>query len=672
MKYLWRFISFISLISFSSITCSSKTEIHSIQSPDGKIAVIFKIENGKAFYSILNDKQVIISDSHLGFQFSNMPSMDKSLSIKNIEESSFSETWEQAWGEKRFIDNKYNQLIVHLEEESKSGRKMDIIFRAFNEGIGFRYSFPLQEHIDSLIITKEETEFNLPKVYNAWWIPYACKENSYYESLYSHTAINKMDTVHTPVIIEAGNGHFLSIHEANLTDYAAMTLYCADSSRLTCDLVPWSDGIKVYAKAPMVTPWRTIRIAGNVGGLITNYLELNLNEPSKIEDRSWIKPEKYIGIWWGMHMGNYTWQIGPKHGATTQNVCRYIDFAAENGFSGVLVEGWNKGWEYDWANHGEKFSFTEPYPDFDLVKICQYAAKNHVELIGHHETGGATQNYENQMEAAFALCQKNGIHCVKTGYVGQLLDGKEWHDGQYGVRHYRKVIEMAARYQIMIDNHEPIKPTGLQRTYPNLMTQEGARGQEYNAWSSDGGNPPEHTTILPFTRILAGPLDFTPGVFNFANPANPKTRVQSTLANQLALYVVLYSPLQMACDLPTNYTLKQPFRFIKDVPADWQVTKVINGEIGEYITIARKDRNSDDWYLGSITDENARTLKIDLSFLDDGAEYETNIYADGEKADWKTNPTDFAYTEKIVRSSDQLILKLAPGGGQAIRFRLKK
>ena len=672
MRILRKVLSFLPLVALLNGACVTNNKtVRSVSSPDGKITVSLKLEGGEAFYSVQKDSIVILNDSRLGFRFSNLEPLDGNFRVAEARESSFAETWEQPWGEKRLIDNKYNQLEVRLEEKNHLRREMDLEFRVFNDGVGFRYILPRQENMDSVIILKEETEFKLPGVWTAWWIP-AHKENSYYESLYRHTPVNRMDTVHTPLTIETGDGHFLAIHEANLTDYAAMTLFCADSSRLVCDLVPWSNGVKVYAKTPVETPWRTIRIADSAGGLITSYLELNLNEPCKLTDLSWIKPEKYVGIWWGMHLEKYTWEMGPRHGAATENVCRYIDFAAANGFGGVLVEGWNKGWEYDWSNHGEDFSFTKAYPDFDLEKICRYAAEKHVGLIGHHETGGAARHYEDQLEDAFALYAKNGVHAVKTGYVGRFLDGKEWHDGQYGVRHYRKVIETAAKYRIMIDNHEPVKPTGLSRTYPNLMTQEGARGQEYNAWSDDGGNPPDHTTILPFTRMLAGSLDFTPGIFNFSNTANPATRVNTTLAKQLALYVVIYSPLQMVSDLPENYTMKKPFGFIREVPVDWQVTKVLNGKIGDYVTIVRKDRHSDDWFLGSITDENARDLTIDLSFLDHGAKYKATIYADGDKANWKTDPTDFAYSETIVRSGDQLVLKLAPGGGQAIRFSLIK
>jgi alpha-glucosidase len=376
---------------------------------------------------------------------------------------------------------------------------------------------------------------------------------------------------------------------------------------------------------------------------------------------------KYVGIWWGMHLGKYTWNMSEKHGATTENTKAYIDFAAQNGFGGVLVEGWNVGWESP-DHDGDWFSYTKPYPDFNLEEICKYGASKNVKFIGHNETYGSVRNYENQMTDAFQYYQKNGINAIKTGYVKKYLDKVEWHDSQYGVRHYRKVIETAAKYNIAIDCHEPIKPTGLQRTYPNLMSQEGARGQEYNAWSSDGGNPPSHLTILPFTRLLAGPLDYTPGVFNFTNPSHPKTHAQSTIVNQLALYIVIYSPLQMACDLPENYKNQKAFDFIKDVPVDWQETKVLNAKIGDYVTIARKDRNSENWYIGSITDENPRELTVSLDFLDPNQKYTAQIYADGDKADFKTNQTAYTYKEQKVTSKTKLTIKLAPGGGQAIRI----
>lgn len=657
------------LLSCQLSEVSAKVNNSIVASPDGKLSVNLSIENGQAYYSVLRNSKPILLKSLLGFTFKNIPPLDKDFEIKSVEKSSFNQTWEQPWGEKRFVVNNYNELVVHLLEIKNLKRKLDLVFRVFNDGFGFRYKFPQQPNIDSLIITNEETEFNFPAVHNAWWIP-VHSDNSYYESIFRHTALNKVDTVNTPLTLETKEGLFLAIHEANLTDYASMTLVRIDSSRFKCELVPWANGIKVYAKAPFETPWRTMIISDKPGDLVTSYLMLNLNEPCKLQDISWIKPIKYIGIWWGMHLEKYSWGQGAIHGATTENTMRYIDFSAENGFGGVLVEGWNEGWDGNWPENGNVFSFTKAYPDFDIDKICKYAESKKIKLIGHHETAGAVANYEKQMEDAFKLYQLHGVNSVKTGYVNKYLNGKEWHDGQFGVRHYRKVFETAAKYHIMVDNHEPVKPTGLCRTYPNFMTQEGARGQEYDAWSSDGGNPPSYTTILPFTRMLAGPFDFTPGTFNFDKPAKPYARVQTTIAKQLAEYVIIYSPLQMASDLPENYNGKA-FDFIKQVPCDWSDTKVLNAEIGSFVTIARKDRNSGIWYVGAITNENKRELTINLQFLDKNKEYTAQIYSDGADADWKTNPKSFDYKEIKVNSLSGLSVNLAPGGGAAVRLVMK-
>lgn len=418
--------------------------------------------------------------------------------------------------------------------------------------------------------------------------------------------------------------------------------------------------------APGVTPWRTMIIADNAGDLLLSRLMLNLNESCKIEDTSWIKTGRYIGIWWGMHTEDYTWHMGSKHGATTANTKRHIDFAAEHGFSGVLVEGWNQGWEYDWTREGYKFSFTRPYADFDLQEVTRYAAERNVELIGHHETGGSTRNYENQLDSAFALYKQYGVHVVKTGYVSPRLDGKERNSSQYGVRHYRKVIETAARYQIMIDNHEPVMPTGLQRTWPNLMTQEGVRGAGMGCMGCRWGNPPEHTTIIPFTRGLAGPMDFTPGTFLFENPVYPQTRVWTTLAKQLALSVVIYSPLQMASDKIENYVDNPAFKFITSCPTNWSQTVVPHAKIGEYVTIARKERDSDDWYVGSIANADSRNLSLPLNFLDKGKTYQAKIFMDGEGADYKANPYPVRIEEQQVTSDTILDLHLATSGGTAI------
>jgi alpha-glucosidase len=439
--------------------------------------------------------------------------------------------------------------------------------------------------------------------------------------------------------------------------------------------------VKVKAATPHVSPWRTLQIGDDPGDLITSYLILNLNEPNALGDVSWVRPAKYVGIWWDMHIGTRTWATGAKHGATTAYARRLIDFAADHGFGGVLVEGWNVGWDGDWTRDRGTFQFTTPTPDFDIEQLARYGARKGVRLIGHHETGADVDNYERQMEAAFAYYRGLGINTVKTGYVGwgqhsiQRTDANgrkhgEWHHGQCMVRHYRKVVETAARYQIMLDVHEPIKDTGIRRTYPNMMTREGARGQEYDAWSDDGGNPPDHTTILPFTRLLAGPMDFTPGTFDLLVEQKPDNRVNTTLAKQLALYVVIYSPLQMASDLPEHYEAKPDvFRFIERVPCDWNDTVVLDAKIGDTVTIARQERDGRDWFVGSITDENARTIAAGLDFLEPGMEYVATIYRDGPGADWQTNPLPVEIVTETVTRDTVLQLKLAPGGGQAIHLR---
>ena len=650
-----------------SIGCTNFGEkTYSVSSPDGTIKVSVFTSKGQLMYKVDDENQALLGESKLGLRFKNNTPLGEKVRIINTLTSSFNETWEQPWGEKHLIENRYEELLINLQESNGESKIFSIRVKVYNDGFGFRYEIPKQAGVDSLVIMDEITEFKLPTVDMAWWTPIYSEE--YYESITRYTPVNEIDTVNCPLTIETKNGKYLAIHEANLTDYAAMNLYCADSSTLTVDLTPWSTGEKVFTKAPFTSPWRMMIVADKPGDLITSYLELNLNEPCKIDDVSWIEPGRYIGIWWGMHMGKYTWHMGPNHGATTQNTLKYIDFAAKHSFSGVLVEGWNTGWENNWTSEGDRFSFTNAYPDFDLKKVTDYAQMKGVRLIGHHETGGATINYENQMDEAFSLYQKMGVRCVKTGYVSHRLDGKERHSSQYGVRHFRKVIETAAKYQIMIDNHEPVMPTGLRRTYPNLVSQEGVRGQEYNAWSRDGGNKPDHLTIIPFTRGLAGPIDYTPGIFNFENPVNPKTRVQTTLASQLALYVIIYSPVQMAADLPENYEGNPAFRFIETVPVNWDVTKVPDAKIGQYIVTVRKDRFSDDWYLGSITNENSRDISIDLNFLQANRQYTAEIYRDGDDAGYLANPTSVVIETKVVSSTDQLQFRLAQSGGVAIRF----
>ena len=655
----------------------------SVTSPNGKIEVQFDLQEGAPSYQVLYQGEAVILPSRLGFEFKEAPALSHNLGLADQQRSSYDQVWTQPWGEVADIRENYNQLRVVLAETTPEPRELAIVFRVFDDGLGFRYEWPEQEFLSNFEITDELTEFALAGDHQSWWIP-AFWDNRY-EYLYRSTPLSGIPSdlvtaVHTPFTMETSQGLTLSIHEAALSDYAGMALKVGAGTILECELFPWSDGTKVKASVPHRSPWRTIQIAEEPGDLITSYLILNLNEPNKMEDTSWIKPGKYAGIWWGMHIGTTTWGSGPNHGATTENARQVIDFAAQSGFDGVLVEGWNLGWDGDWTANGDEFSFTEPHPDFDIQAVTAYAASKGVRLIGHHETGAAIQNYENQMETAFAWYEELGMNTVKTGYVGWgqgikrrddngRLRGLEWHHGQFMVEHYQKVVESAAKYHIMLDVHEPIKDTGLRRTYPNMMTREGARGQEYDAWSDDGGNPPDHTTILPFTRMLAGPFDLTPGTFDLLIENKPDNRVNTTLAKQLALYVVIYSPLHMASDLPENYAGQPAFQFILDVPTDWADTRVLHASIGDFVTIVRRERGGEDWYLGSITDEDGRRLETRLDFLDTDRTYVAETYADAPGADWDSNPLAIDIHSVLVDSQTVLRLNLAPGGGTAIRFR---
>jgi alpha-glucosidase len=665
------------LLGIAGITNSAQAQVR-VASPDGRNQVTVETRDGKLYYSVQRDGRPLFMPSLLGFEFRGAPTLRDGLRIVDTTRQTLDETWTQPWGEVARVRDYHNELRVSVAETAAPNRQFTVVFRLFDDGVGFRYELPAQPNLGEFAISDELTEFALADDARAWWIPSNRPRLDRSEMLYSSSPVSVMDSVQTPLTMETRDGStFIVIHEANLVDYARMFLSGPrmQSRTLRAALAPYADGTKVYGRTPFVTPWRTIQLADRATNLAPSLLGLKLNPPSVIHNTSWIKPMKYVGIWWGMHIGTMTWSSGPKHGATTANTKRYIDFAAANGLGGVLVEGWNVGWDGDWIQNRNAFSFTQPYPDYDLAEVARYAHQKGVKLIVHNETSGGLENYERQMDSAFALYHSLGLDAIKSGYVTDLVGEGHSHYGQYMVRHHRLVIEKAAEHGIMLDVHEPIHDTGERRTYPNMMSREGARGQEYNAWSSEGGNPPEHETILFFTRLLAGPMDFTPGIFDIVierGTGRPRRldepRVRTTLAKQLALYVVLYSPLQMAADLPENYEHQPAFQFIRDVAVDWDTTRVLAGKIGDYVVVARRERSGPTWFVGAITDEEGRTFDIPLSFLTPSRSYVAEIYADGPGANWLTSPLPVAISLRPVTAASRLHLVLAPGGGQAIRI----
>ena len=663
---LLRFVRFVILVSLvmNGVTKSNAGNVK-VTSPDGAVTVTVGVKNQQPFYMVNYEGKAVVAPSHLGYLLNN-GELGAKTKMGKVARSQKDEIWNQPWGENDITHNHYNELMVNFREQS--GQPMQVVFRVYNDGFGFRYILPDYNKGKEFQIMDELTEMTLAHDAKAWSIP--TNHTEYFEGIYNAGMLSQKDTVCTPLTIEYEKDLYLAIHEAALEDYASINLTprSADGGavRLLTALTPWRSGVKVYAKGQLKSPWRTMIISKTAGGLLTSNLMLNLNEPSQIKDTSWIEPGRYIGIWWSIHKKQNTWEMGPTHGATTENVKRYMDFAARHGFSGVLAEGWNPGW-----GQGEKISYLESYPDFDMHEVTRYGLQKGVRFIGHTETWGNASLLESQMEQAFNWFERLGIRAVKTGYVGHYFDGKELAKSQYGIRHYRKVIECAAKHHIMIDNHEPAMPTGIQRTWPNLMTQEGVRGQEYNAWDRRGGNPPSHTVTLPFTRGLAGPTDFTPAIFNFSEIV-PGTHPHSTLAKQLGEFVVIYSPLQMAADAIENYEGQPALSFIESCPTTWSRTLVPNGEIGKYITIARKERGGDSWFIGSITNEEARSLEVSLDFLDEGATYRAIIYEDGPEADFERNPYEMTIRQIAVTKADTLHLRLARSGGAAVRIEKAK
>jgi alpha-glucosidase len=652
-----------------------------VRSPDGRISVTVDIgERGIPQYAMSYQGVKAMPAGALGFRFNEQPAFDGGFRVAGSALATRDETWEQPWGERRFVRDRHNELLVHFESAAPPARRFDLRVRVFDDGFGFRYEVPQQPGYDTINITDELTEFRLendPKT-KAWWIP--GRRYNRYEYLYNTTGLDAIHMAHTPMTVRLPTGLHLSFHEAALVDYAAYVIDQRREGVFRTNLTPWSDGIRVKTRTPFKTPWRTVQVAPTAAALLDSTLILNLNEPNVLGDVSWVEPGKYIGIWWAMHIRKATWSSGPKHGATTANTKRHIDFAAQHGFDGVLVEGWNVGWDGDWFFNGKQFRFTEPYPGFDLEGVAKYALSKGVRLIGHHETSADIGNYEPQMEAAFDLYESAGVRQVKTGYVADAGDIRrvdehgvekhEWHDGQFTVNHHIRVLQQAAKRKISINTHEPVKDTGLRRTYPNWLAREGARGQEYNAWGSPV-NPPEHLAILPFTRMLGGPMDYTPGIVDLTfDGMDAQFRVKNTLAKEISLYVVLYSPVQMAADLPENYPKHpQAFQFIKDVPTDWEQSIALAGEVGDFVAIARKQRGGEDWFVGALTDEQERTLTLRLDFLDPQARYTAEIYRDGPQADWETRPYDLVVDERSVTAANVIELKLARSGGAAIRLR---
>ena len=695
------------IIFLMSIFAAHLTMAQQQRSPDGSVMLSFSLKSdGTPSYKVTYKNKPVINESTLGFTLKKAEPLTNNFKVVDTKKSTFKETWKPVWGEESEILNHYNELLVSLEQNN-TNRKMNIRFRVYNEGVGFRYEFPSQKELTYFVIEEELSQFAMTGDHTAWWIPgdYDTQEYDYMESKLSEIrglmkeAVTENVSqfafsptgVQTSLMMKTKDGLYINLHEAALVDYSLMNLNLDDKTFVFQSwLTPDAKGDKGYLMAPCHSPWRTIMVSDDARKILASRLILNLNEPCAIADTSWIKPVKYVGVWWEMITGKSSWSYtndlptidlntvdytktkpNGTHGATNENVRKYIDFAAKHGFDQVLVEGWNVGWE-DWFGHKKDyvFDFVTPYPDFDLKALNDYAHSKGVKLMMHHETSGSTRNYERHMKAAYELMNKYGYNSVKSGYVGDILPVGEHHYSQSTINHYLYAIKEAAKYKIMVNAHEAVRPTGLCRTYPNMIGNESARGTEYEAF---GGNKVFHTTILPFTRLQGGPMDYTPGIFEtemkYVNPNN-NSQIRTTLARQLALYVTMYSPLQMAADLPENYEkYADAFQFIKDVPVDWQKSVYLEAEPGRYITIARKDKHSNDWYVGCTAHEGGHTSELLLNFLDKGKKYEATIYADAKDANWKTNPKAYTITKQKVNAKTKLKLTAAQGGGYAISIK---
>ena len=659
-----------------------------VASPDGRTVVTLDVDgDGVPFYRVTRDGEALIAESDLGFIFTDAEPMRRNFQVETETRASHDDTWEQPWGERRFVRDHHNELSVTFREAREtSKRALTVRMRVFDDGIGFRYEFPESAEMPVARIAEELTEFAIaPEAAEggkAWWIPGG--DFNRYEYLYNETPITGVSTAHTPMTVRLQDGTHLAFHEAALVDYSGMWLRRMEGTRFRASLAPSSRGAKVVREGAFTTPWRTIRISDGPAGLVESDIDLNLNEPNKLGDVSWVEPGKYIGIWWGMISNKWTWASGDRHGATTERAKQYIDFAAENGFRGVLIEGWNVGWDGNWFGNGRDYSFTQAYPDFDIKEVTDYAREKGVRLIGHHETGGNIKVYEEQLADAMKLYGDLGVDWVKTGYVADAggviscnadiadpCEGDteifEWHDGQRQVQHHLRVVEEAAKNHVAVNPHEPVKDTGLRRTYPNWVSREGAKGQEYNAWGAFS-NGPDHEPTLVYTRLLSGPMDYTPGVLGLVGDQDYP--IASTLAKQLGLYLAIYSPIQMAADFVESLAAHpRELEFIKAVPADWAESHLIDGAVGDYAIFARKDRNSEDWYVGGVNDATERTLELNFDFLEDGKAYTAKVWKDGPDATYLTEKRhDIAYDTIMVRKGDSYTVRLAPGGGLAMQL----
>lgn len=690
-----------------SVFAAHLTMAQQQSSPDGSVMLSFSLKSdGTPSYKVTYKNKPVINESTLGFTLKKAEPLTNNFKVVDTKKSTFKETWKPVWGEESEILNHYNELLVSLEQNN-TNRKMNIRFRVYNEGVGFRYEFPSQKELTYFVVEEELSQFAMTGDHTAWWIPgdYDTQEYDYMESKLSEIrglmkeAVTENVSqfafsptgVQTSLMMRTKDGLYINLHEAALVDYSLMNLNLDDKTFVFQSwLTPDAKGDKGYLMAPCHSPWRTIMVSDDARKILASRLILNLNEPCAIADTSWIKPVKYVGVWWEMITGKNSWSYtndlptidlntvdysktkpNGTHGANNEEVRKYIDFAAKHGFDQVLVEGWNIGWE-DWFGNKKDyvFDFVTPYPDFDLKALNEYAHSKGVKLMMHHETSGSTRNYERHMKAAYELMNKYGYNSVKSGYVGDILPVGEHHYSQSTINHYLYAIKEAAKHKIMVNAHEAVRPTGICRTYPNMIGNESARGTEYEAF---GGNKVFHTTILPFTRLQGGPMDYTPGIFEtemkYVNPNN-NNQIRTTLARQLALYVTMYSPLQMAADLPENYEkFMDAFQFIKDVPVDWQKSVYLEAEPGRYITIARKDKHSNDWYVGCTAHEGGHTSELLLNFLDKGKKYEATIYADAKDANWKTNPKAYTITKQKVNAKTKLKLTAAQGGGYAISIK---